>query len=382
MDFLSPKCCDLSEQVNEELKDICESYVYSNDTECIIYIVDSFSRLYTVDQVTAVATLIGPVGFSSVTDIAWDGTTLYGITGGQLISINTTTGAGTLIGNYSAPSNALDADAAGVLYMMGGNNLYTLDKVTAVATLIGPMGGGLNSSGDLAFDASGNLYGSFSGGILGRINPVTAAAAAIGPFGFNPVYGLDFCNGVLYGITSGGQLLTVNTATGAGTLVGNTGVASVFGMTSAEIKTEVPCDSAELPNVEPVFTVKYGDEVGDLIEKTDVQCICITACNPYKNLWFRHVTVMITDILDPDGNPVEPKNFLFKPTRLVCFGDLAPCASETAAGCGCGTSSCASREFVLVTRDAEPGNYTIKFQYCFDVEFGSSATYTFELEVV
>lgn len=382
MDFLNPKCCDLAEKANEQLKEICSSYVYGNDTDCFLYIVDNISRLYSVDQNTGVATGIGAVGFAGVTDIAWDGSTLYGITGNQLISINTTTGAGTLIGNHGTGSNALESDASGVLYMMGGNNLYTLNKVTAVATLVGPMGPGFFSSGDLAFDASGNLYGSFSSGNLGRIDTVTGAAANIGSFGLvNPVWGLDFCDGILYGITNTGQLLTISTSTGAATPVANTGVNSVFGMTSVETRIEIPCEAAELPAVEPIFTVRYGDEIGDFITKNDVQCICITACNPYKNLGFRDVTVMITEIKDPNGNSVDPKNFLFKPSRLVCFGDLAPCDSKE-SGCGCGHNSCASREFVLVTRDAESGPYTISFEYCFDVEFGSGSTYTFELEVV
>lgn len=383
MDFFNPKCCDAASKANSELSDTCGSYVYGTDIDCFLYVVDNTSQLYRVDPLTGAASLIGPVGFSSVTDIAWDGTTLYGITSSQLISINTTTGAGTLIGAHGTSSNALESDASGQLYMMGGNNVYTLNKVTAVATLIGPLGAGLFSAGDLAFDPAGNLFGSFSNNNLGRIDPLTGAGSNIGPFGFSAVWGLDFCQGTLYGITSAGQLITVDTSTGAGTLVANTGINSVFGMTSVETRTPVPCDPVALPAIEPVFNVHWGEDASDVIETKDVQCICVTACNPYSNIGFRNVTVLISEILDPNGDKVDPEEFLFKPTKMICFGDLAPCGPDSvASNCSCVHQSCASREFLLVTRGANPGDYTIQFTYCFDVEWGSGSEYTFTLPVV
>lgn len=380
MDCNNPKCCDLEKQAKDQIREFCESRVYSNRKECILYVVDSSSNLYTVNPATNVVTLVGPTGFGGITDIAWDGATLYGITGSSLIQINVTTGAGTLIGNHGTGANALDANGAGVLYAMAGGNVYTINKVTAVATLVGPLGGGLSSSGDLAFDASGNLYGSFTNGNLGRVNPVTGAGANIGPFGFPNVWGIDFCDGVLYGITASGQLLTVNTTTGAGTLQLNTGINSVFGMTAAEIEEEIPCETADLPDLAPLFTVKYGDEIGDTIGTTDAECICITACNPYNNVTFRHVTVMVSQVFDPNGDLVDPKNLKFKPGRLVCFGDLGPCDNQS-EGCGCSSEACSSREFIVVTNEAKEGPYTFIFEYCYSVEWCENRAYRFQLEV-
>lgn len=382
MKFQNEKCCETAAKAKDEIAAYCENLVYGDGGDCFLYVVDSTSRLYTVDPATGTSTLIGAVGFGGIGDIAWDGAALYGIVGSQLISINTATGAGTLIGNMGASGNALEADPnTGTLYMMGGNNLYTVNKVTAVATLVGAFGGGIFSSGDLAFDSNGNLYGSFSNNNLYRIDPATAAVSLIGPFGFSFVYGLDFCNGVLYGMTSAGDLLTINTSTGAGTLVASTGIVPTFGMTSVESAVVIPCERADLPSLEPIFTLRYGEDPSDLIETKDVQCICITACNPYNNVHFNNVTVLISEILDPSGNVVDDSQFLFKPSRLVCFGDLAPCESES-KDCGCIHDSCASREFLLVTRNADPGRYTITFKYCFDIAWSAYSEHTFELDVV
>ncbi|MCB9230579.1 MAG: hypothetical protein H6581_02905 [Bacteroidia bacterium] len=382
MDCINSKCCDLHKQAEQEIKDFCESLVYSSRKECFFYVVDHVSNLYKVDPQTGLTSLIGPIGYAGVADIAWDGVNLYGIAGLSLIKINVNTGAGSLVGNHGVGGNlnALEANGAGVLYAMNSTSLYTINKVTAAATLIGPLGAGFSSSGDLAFDAGGNLYGSFTSNNLGSVNPTTGAAANIGPFGFSSVWGLDFCMGQLYGITASGQVITVNTSTGAGTLAFNTGISQVYGMASVERETPVPCDKADLPNLEPVFTLRYGDYVGDVLEQNDVQCICITACNPYNNVSFTDVGVMITTVLDPNGDPVDPKNFLFKAGKLVCFGDLGPCENSSDC-CGCEHKSCSSREFVIVTRDAKPGPYTIIFDYCFHVEYCEARSVKFEITV-
>lgn len=379
MDCNNPKCCELQRVAQEQIREFCESRVYSDRESCILYVVDGSSSLYTVDPQTGAMTLVGPTGYGGVTDITWDGSNLYGITGSQLIQINTTTGAGTLIGNHGTGCNALDADNAGNLYALS-SNLYLINKTTAAATLIGPLGSGLSSAGDLAFDASGNLYASFTNGNLGRVNVSTGAGVNVGPFGFSAVWGLDWCDGILYAITASGQLLNVNPSTGAGTLLFNTGISNVWGMTAAKIGAPIPCEPAPLPDLEPIFTVKYGDEPGDTIGTTDAECICITACNPYNNVTFRHVTLMVSQVFDPNGDPVDPKNLIFKPGRLVCFGDLGPCEKQD-EGCGCSADSCSSREFIVVTNEAKEGLYTFTFEYCFSVEYCLKRDHRFELEV-
>jgi hypothetical protein len=47
------------------------------------------------------ATVVGPIGFGAVYGLAYDGTTLYGVTGTKIIKINPTTGQGTLVLDYS-----------------------------------------------------------------------------------------------------------------------------------------------------------------------------------------------------------------------------------------------------------------------------------------
>lgn len=382
MDCNEPKCCDLNKQAQEQIAEFCKSRVYPQECECIAYIVDSSSRLYTVDLQTGANTLIGAVGFSGVTDIAWDGTNLWGITSSQFIQINIGTGAGTAVGATGASLNALEADGTGTIYAMGGGNFYTINSGTGAATLVGPLGSGLSSSGDLALDANGNMFGSFTNNTLGRIDVNTGAASVIGPFGFSLVWGLDFCGPDLFGITSSGVLLSIDPNTGAATSVANTGVTSVFGMSIRERCTpvSVPCKSADLPNLEPIFTVRWGDEIGDEINSTDVECLCVTACNPYDNVSFKDVMVYLTQIYDSNGNPVDPKNVLLKPGSLICFGDLAPCEYQ-GCDCSCGGGSCASREFVLLTNDAKPGEYTFIFEYCYKVEYCQVNSYRFQLEV-
>jgi|GEM_PF-2115355 len=381
MSCINSKCCEKETQVNKDLKEYCESLVNGNQ-DCFLYVVDSSSSLYQVDPVSLVSTLIGPTGFTGITDIAWDGTSLFGIVNGLFLEINTSTGAATTIGSIGAGGTALEAGPAGVIYMMGGNNFYSINKVTGVATLIGAMGAGFFSSGDLAWDAAtSTMYGSFTSNNLGRINITTGAASNIGPFGFSSIWGLDFCDSTLYAVRSNGDLLDVNTGTGAGTLIGNIGVGSIFGMTSVESGAAVPCEPAALPQLEPVFTLTYGDKPGDVLETKDVQCVCITACNPYTNVCLNDVRVLVTQVLDPDGKPVDPDRFLLKPSRLICFGDLAPCDAKD-EGCGCGGGSCASREFVIVTRGADKGKYTIAFDYCYEIAWSQPNSVKFEIEVV
>jgi hypothetical protein len=106
------------------------------------------------------------------------------------------------------------------------NNLGTVDVSTGVGgvTVIGNMGADVMT--DIAFDASGNLFGiSFTN--LYRINTTTAAATLVGALGLaspgnnSLVFG---SNGVLYAASvSTGHLYTVNTSTGLATDRGDIG---------------------------------------------------------------------------------------------------------------------------------------------------------------
>src|SRR5688500_3624683 len=129
-----------------------------------LFVVDPQSNLYTVDTVTASAVLVGPVGIGSVTDIASYCGTLYGITYGEFLQLDPHHGRGAVVGPTGPSCNGLGVDSNGVIYAGSGSDLATIDPNTGLATVIGPFGGGLFSSGDLAFDCNDLLYATLGGG--------------------------------------------------------------------------------------------------------------------------------------------------------------------------------------------------------------------------
>lgn len=156
-------------------------------------------NLYSIDLQTGVTTLIGPVGFSDVDGLSFNRETLvlYGIDEDtdQLITINTDTGAGTTVGSLgrNLEETGLTFDDAGNLYASGE---------------------------DLAFGGNPG----FGEGQFFRINPVTGAAARVGPIGFD-VEGLASVGGTVYGVTddsNGAIFVSIDPATGAATFIGET----------------------------------------------------------------------------------------------------------------------------------------------------------------
>ena len=148
-----------------------------------LYGIDTHNDLYTINQDTGVATLVGPVGYGLVGLVVSSDGTIYGSGGKRLVVINPTTGSGTPVGS----------------------------------------GTGFRSSGDLAFDASGNLYMTATDtprtDRLVRLDPTTGAGTIIGAVGDPDLYGLGYSNGTLYGADYRGNLLKINPATGAGTII-------------------------------------------------------------------------------------------------------------------------------------------------------------------
>ncbi|PYQ57581.1 MAG: hypothetical protein DMF53_22270 [Acidobacteria bacterium] len=193
-----------------------------------LYVTDLTSNLYTVDPATGSAGLVGPTGMASITDIAFHGPTLYGVTFSKLVRLNPDTGAAVAVGSpFSYSTNGLAVSEEGTIYAgtTGTTNgeLITINPVTGVATLVGHFGAGMTSGGDLAFDNNGVLYGALNQNgvfVLAKINRTTGAATVIGPIGFNNVYGLAIHCCRFFGGTSAGELLALNAATGQGTLIG------------------------------------------------------------------------------------------------------------------------------------------------------------------
>ncbi len=252
----------------------------------------SAGNLITIDLSSGAGTVVGPTGISSIPSLAVDpitGTMYLGTGGGSpfLYTVDPTSGATTFVGDSGlgfAGIGGMDFRSDGALFAAvniagdggtGSDHLATIDKTTGAATIIGPFGlctgVSVPSSGSgsctiegmegIAFDASGNLWGSLSArGAAGapglyRIDTTTGAANFVAPIedslGNPPsggVVSLQYsCFGTLYGGTAreiggagdGGRLITINPTTGLFSFVGAgfaTGGSSLGGLAF-----ELPC---------------------------------------------------------------------------------------------------------------------------------------------
>ena len=188
----------------------------------VLYGASDADELLLIDPATGGATSVGPFGFTSVQDLAFDPDTgtLYGVDGvtDQLITIDEATGAGVAVGPLGlngAGGLAFDPDAA-KLYATSPSDLLAVDTATGAATAVGPHGVGTMSG--LAFDPFADvLYGvSLSQNNLYTLDPETGAATYVGNLG-TFVYCLASSSspGTIYGVDSSSivQLITIDTAT-------------------------------------------------------------------------------------------------------------------------------------------------------------------------
>jgi hypothetical protein len=196
------------------------------------------NKLYRLDAATGSAGLIGNLTVSSMTDIAVQGTTMWGVSFTQFVRVDPHTAACTVIGNTGQGDiNGLAVSVGGTIYAIGNaGNLYRINPATGVATVVGSLGGGRSSSGDLAIDSNDNIYAALNSGgsvVLAHVNPTNGSSTVIGNIGFPTCYGLAFYCCRLYGVTYAGEVLTINVNTGAGTVIGNNGKPQ-GGLTSSE----------------------------------------------------------------------------------------------------------------------------------------------------
>lgn len=186
----------------------------------VLWIDDSSGEIAKVDVATGNVTLIGNAGVV-LTDIAFDPSgNLYGMDFTSLYSINQTTGAATLIGADSiSGGNALTFASDGTLYGAGNasTSLYTINPSTGASTAVGGSIG-TNSAGDLAFH-NGILYLAGTNGDLVRLDTITGNGTNEGAFGVANVFGLaNGDNNLLYAV-AGTNVYSVDVSTGAATFV-------------------------------------------------------------------------------------------------------------------------------------------------------------------
>lgn len=137
------------------------------------------------------------------------------------------------------------------------------------------------------------------------------------------------------------------------------------------------CLEAPVPELEPCISLSWGDSKCDCMETDDVEVLCITVCNCYSNVTFRNLSIGFLWVTDAAGNPVPTlpngtPSVEIHPLGPICFGDIGPCRD--------GRGTCVSREVVLRTRGAQPGDYRIVVgAVCFSVTHDYSVNDCFTL---
>jgi hypothetical protein len=214
----------------------------------------SAGNLYILDAATgSVLQHIGPLNDATgtnypITGLAFHPLTnvLYGSTGnnpqataGRLVTIDPQTALVTVVGLYNAgpvnssgtPSTMADLafDATGNLYgvgSIGGPQLYSINTATAQATVIGSTGLTSTSGGGLAIGPDGTFYGTPTASRYGTYDSMSGAYTNITnpvkPGGGGAYAALAFDdNGILYGMNSApgspppSYLVTIDPTSGA-----------------------------------------------------------------------------------------------------------------------------------------------------------------------
>jgi hypothetical protein len=257
-------------------------------------------NLITVDPVTGMGTVVGPMGAGVMPALAVDPTTgiMYAGRGAgvpDLYTVDSATGAATLIGSTGlgfAAIGGMEFNTDGTLYAAiniagdggtGSDHLAIIDETTGATTVIGPFGTctgvTIPSTGSgsctiegieaIAFDTAGTLRGALStrgqAGAPGlyTIDPATGAATFVAPIvdasGLPPSGGIVSlqvaCDGTLYGgtarailpATDGGRLITIDSATGRFTFVGS--VSATAGQSLGALAFQDPCPAVDVVTI-------------------------------------------------------------------------------------------------------------------------------------
>jgi hypothetical protein len=212
------------------------------------------SNLYTIDQATGAATVIGPIGHG-VTGMAYNGT-MYGITTTTpacsrcLITINLATGAGTVIGPLGLTISEVEFGANGTLYgwSESSDELASINLTTGAATTI--PGSGIGTFGDGMALVGGVMYvmPEGSNGTYYIVNTATGGVTAAGTLTNAPAGSVGNAvsaaatnpsTNVVFASIMPNFIVTVNMTTGVITNVGNT-VAAIDALAFAGAAGGVP----------------------------------------------------------------------------------------------------------------------------------------------
>jgi hypothetical protein len=127
------------------------------------------------------------------------------------------------------------------------------------------------------------------------------------------------------------------------------------------------CQTVEEPKIVPCLHLRWGDGPKDQLETEDTEVLCITVCNPYSNVVLKNFNVQLFVFTgaggavpnQADGTP----SVMIKPQFNICFDDIPACDPQNPR------QSCVSREVVLLSRGAVPGQYKVVALYCFEACF-------------
>jgi DNA-binding beta-propeller fold protein YncE len=169
---------------------------YDRATGTIYLTSTSTDSLYTLDLVTGNATLVGFYGDSTVVmhGLEWDSSSnkLWAASGGggnfNFYDVNPTTGLATVVGPLGLTSftNLVHDSLNNVLYATnsGTDSFYSIDRSTGTPTLIGPLNGSTNPNG-LAYDWDNDriFLVDNTTDTLYTINRATGAVTVIGAHG-------------------------------------------------------------------------------------------------------------------------------------------------------------------------------------------------------
>jgi len=356
---------ELSMPTNATLRDPFGTVAIIDDDAFRLLGIDfSSGDIFDVDQMTGASTLLGNTGLSLVHGMTrGPGSEIFVIsqTGTMLnlFSVDPVTFVSTLIGPLiPAPTEFIEGDlaydlATDTIYAsfatVSTPNLYRIDPLTAATTNLGPLvtGGtaltGVADVNGLAF-RNGELHAFLPGGLTGadailndallQIDLTTREVTSVGPIGFDLPQGASGLaydsNADVFILASTGagssDLFELNSSTGAGTLLGSTGVGNMSGLLFQASPPPPAFDVSDVTIVEgtggttsAVFTVNLSLSQSapvsvdfTTVDGTAVAGLDYTAASGTLTFAAGVTTQTVTVTITPDANVEADETFFLR----------------------------------------------------------------------